>query len=223
METGTVQFFCGVSLLVLIWGNKLITRYFPRHIRITLIIDTDCARDASWDGISLRITRIVREASRIFEKEFAITFSVSEIRECEVLTPMIKTENYFAHLHTAQKEFNSDISIFVTPKSIWSFKGIENDCLVYKEISGYGHEGGAIIMRLFPWDDINILVAAHELAHLFFAKHCFDDETSIMHPSHQAPHRTTTDITPVSYTFDRDSKQFILWYKFRKFSKRFLS
>lgn len=218
MEIGTAQFFCGLSLLVLIWGNKLITRYFPRYIHITLIIDTNCVIDTSWDSISLRMTHIIREASLIFEKEFAITFSISETRECEVLTPTIKIENYFAHLRTAQKEFDSDISIFMTPKSIWSFKGIENDCLVYEEISGYGYEGGAVIMRLFPWDDINILVAAHELAHLFFAPHCIDDETSIMCPSHQIPDATATDIPPVSHTFDRDSTQFILWYKFRKFS-----
>lgn len=221
MDASTAQFFCGLSLLILIWGNKLITRYFLRHIRVTLIIDTDCVIDTSWDCISTRTTRIIREASRIFEKEFAITFSVSEIRLCKVRTSMIKIENYFTYLHITQKEFDSDISIFITSKSIWDTKGIENGSYIYKEIAGYGHEDGAVIIRLFPWNDINVLIATHELAHLFFAPHCIDDETSIMHPSHQAPDATTTRLAPVSHTFDRDSKQFILWHKFRPFSKNF--
>ena len=222
MDNNTALFLLLFSLLVFLSCNTLITRYFPQRICITLVVDRDCAIHTSWEKVLARLTRIIQETSSIFEIEFNIMFLVSEIQSREFLESNYRVEDYFADMHSAQKKFDSDISICVTPKNLWNISvyPTKNHSRIYREIAGYGHEAGAIIMRFFPSDEINVLVATHELTHLFFARHCTDDETSIMYPS--IMYTGMTNSPPIPHTFDRNNRRLILLHKFHSFSKNFL-
>lgn len=205
-------------------------KYCERNVSITILIDRAINVEIRLEELTAKIKTVIQRASAIFEKEFAISFSITDVLAHDFPDESFQcvVNDYLTTLKSYANTISSDIILTFTTKNLWYIAAIENDTRILKECRGFGDRAGAAIIRITPWHNINTFVLAHELGHVFEAIHC-EEPTSIMIPTISIEENCNGLLywlrisPPIPRQFDSLNKKIIFSRKFKKFSKEFPS